>query len=60
MIEILLPRTDAGVALQLAVTVVAGTPAVVLLHRADRGDAAWFVSGLLVIWLAFMAFRSLH
>ena len=58
--ELLLPATDGAVALQLAASAVIGPVAITMLIRRGRRDVAWLVAGLLVVWLAFAGFRSLH
>lgn len=60
MIEILLPRTDAGVAAQLVVTLVVGLPLVIMLARRRLTDLVWFVGGLVLLMIGFFAFRSVH
>ncbi len=56
--EILLPRTDAGVAVQLAVIVPALGAAVWFVRR-DR-ELRLFAIGVLVFVAALMALRTLH
>lgn len=60
MKELLLPTSDAAVAVQLAATAVIGPVALLMLLRRGQRDIAWAVGGLVVLWLAFAAFRSLH
>ncbi|MGH7856571.1 MAG: hypothetical protein ACREQY_04510 [Candidatus Binatia bacterium] len=60
MIELLLPRTDAGVAVQVAVTLAVGIPVVVSLARRRSHDLVWFVGGLGLLLLGFFAFRAVH
>ncbi|HSH58968.1 MAG TPA: hypothetical protein VK988_04870 [Acidimicrobiales bacterium] len=56
--ELLLPRTDRAVAVQLAVAVLVLTGAFVVFRR-DR-DVRLFVVGLAVMAGAWFALRSLH
>jgi hypothetical protein len=58
--ELLLPRSDGAVAVQLAATARVGPLALALLIRRVQRDVAWLVGGVLVLWLAFAGFRSRH
>lgn len=58
--DLLLPGSDSTVALQLAATLIAGPVSVVILARYGKPDIAWLLGGVLALWLAFTAFRSLH
>ena len=58
--ELLLPRSDGAVAIQLAATAVVGPLALTLLIRRGQRDVAWLVGGVLVLWFAFAGFRLLH
>lgn len=58
VVEVLLPRTDAGVAAQVVVTVVVAALALWLVRR--NRELAWFVAGVTFIWVAFMALRTVH
>lgn len=60
MLEILLPRTDAGVALQISITLLLLPTTIYLLIRSGRTDGAWLAAGIGTIWIAFTAFRTLH
>lgn len=60
MLELLLPRTDAGVAVQLVITLVAGVPLLAWLLRRRAHDLAWLVGGLMTLLLGFYAFRTVH
>lgn len=60
MKDLLLPGSDGGVAVQLAATALLGPLALALLIRRGQHDIAWVVGGVLVLWLAFAGFRSLH
>lgn len=60
MLEILLPRTDAGALVQLIITLVVGVPALVILVRRRASEFSWLVGGLLLLVLAFYAFRTVH
>lgn len=58
--DLLLPGSDAAVAIQLAVTAVVGTLTLALLIRRGHPDMAWLAGGVLALWLAFAGFRSMH
>ncbi len=58
--DFILPRTDAGVLVQLIALSVVGGPLLYLTVRRGNRDMAWFVGGLLVFFLGFFAFRSAH
>lgn len=58
--DLLLPGTDGMVAIQLAAAAFGGPLALALLIRRGRRDAAWLVGGVLMLWLAFAGFRTLH
>lgn len=58
--DLLLPRTDGVVAVQLVVTLLVGPTILVVLLRTGRRDEAVFVGGLLMMWLAVMGIRALH
>lgn len=60
MPELLLPRTDAGVLAQVALTILIGTPIVIALYRRRLTELVWFVGGLEVLLLSFYAFRTVH
>lgn len=60
MLELLLPRTDAGVLVQVALTIVIGTLLVVVLYRRRATELVWFVGGLELLLLGFYAFRTVH
>lgn len=60
MLEILLPRTDGGVALQIVMTVVLLPAILYWLVRSGRKDGAWAVAGIGTMWIAFTAMRTLH
>ncbi len=60
MLDILLPRTDAGALVQLIVTIVVGAPVFILTLRRGVAEVSWFVGGLLLFVLAFYAFRTVH
>lgn len=57
---LLLPESDGAVALQLVVTLIVGPLIVTGLVRYGKQDVAWLAGGVLTLWLAFAAFRSLH
>jgi hypothetical protein len=58
MIDVLLPTTDAGVALQFAVVLTAGFVGVVATRR--YRDLRLLVIGATVLLVALMALRSVH
>lgn len=60
MREIFVPRTDAGVLVQLVLTVVIGTPLVLMLYRRRATELVWFVGGLELLLLALYAYRTVH
>ncbi len=60
MLDVLLPRTDAGALVQLIVTLCAGVPALVFAIRRGSAEFGWFIGGLLLFTLAFYAFRTVH
>lgn len=60
MVELLLPRTDAGVAVQVALTLVLGVPLFVWLRHRRLTEQAWLVGGAITFLLGFFAFRAVH
>lgn len=58
LIDLLLPRTDAGVAVQLALVAVGGAAALAATWR--RVELRIFVVGLLVFLLGLAGVRALH
>jgi hypothetical protein len=60
VLEILLPRTDAGVLVQVIATVALGGLSLSVLIRRRKPDIAWFVGGVVTIWVAFLGIRTLH
>jgi hypothetical protein len=58
LIDLLLPRTDAGVAAQVIGAVVVFVVAGVLVRRSR--DLLWFVGGLASVTFAWFAVRTLH
>lgn len=60
MLELLLPRTDDGVAIQIAITFLLLPAVIYLLIRSGRRDGAWVAAGVGVMWIAFTALRTLH
>ena len=60
MNELFLPRTDAGVVIQLLLTVIVGVPIVVLLYRRRATEFVWFVGGLVTLLLGLFAIRTVH
>lgn len=60
MLDLLLPRTDAGVLAQVLLTILIGTPLVVSLYRRRATELVWFVGGLELLLLGLYAFRTVH
>lgn len=60
MIEILLPRTDAGVFVQILAVLGIGTPLFVWTVRRGAREWSWFVGGSMLFVLGFFAFRTVH
>jgi hypothetical protein len=58
MIDVLLPATDAGVALQFGLVLTAGTVGFVVTRR--NRDVQLLVIGLTVLLVALMALRAIH
>jgi hypothetical protein len=58
--DILVPRTDAAVLVQVLLTLLIGTPLVVMLYRRRATDLLWFVGGIELLLLALYAYRSVH
>jgi hypothetical protein len=58
MVELLLPRTDAGAMTQAVAAAVATTGALIAVRR--NRDLLWFVGGLATLTLAWFAVRTLH
>lgn len=58
--ELLLPRTDAGVLIQLGATVIVGVPLVVALLRRRLTDLVWFVGGGLVLLIGIFGLRAVR
>lgn len=58
IVDLFLPRTDAGVAIQAAVVIVAGGLGLYLTR--DRPDGRLLVVGVVLVALAFMGVRALH
>lgn len=58
VVELLLPRTDAG-ALAQAVAAAVATAGVLIAVRRNR-DLLWFVGGLATLTFAWFALRTLH
>lgn len=57
-VDLLLPRTDAGVLAQLSIVLVASGIAIWALRK--RPDAALVVIGVTVVTLSLMGLRALH
>lgn len=60
MIELLLPRTDAGAFVQLAAVLGVGAPLLVWVVRRGFREWAWLLGGLMVFVLGFFALRTVH
>ena len=58
MIDVLLPATDAGVALQFGVVLVAGVVGFIFARRSR--DVRLLIIGLTVLLVALMALRAIH
>jgi hypothetical protein len=58
MVELLLPRTDAGVVAQAVIVTALAVVALVLTWR--NRDLRLFVGGLAMITYAWMALRTVH
>ena len=55
-----MPRTDAGVLVQVALTLMLGTPIVVWLFRRRETELVWFFGGLELLLLGLFAYRTVH
>ncbi len=55
MVELLLPRTDGGVAAQIGLTFLLLGPLPYLLIRGSHKDATWVTGGFGAIWAVFTA-----
>lgn len=60
MLEFLLPRNDTGVTIQIVASAMLLPASLLVLIRTGRKDAAWLVAGIVTIWIAFAALRTLH
>lgn len=58
MIDLLLPRTDAGAFVQAVVAVVVFGTSLAAVRRSR--EMLWFVSGLATITFAWFALRTVH
>jgi hypothetical protein len=58
--QVLFPHTDAGVIVQLIVTVVIGGPIVWSLWRRGLTELVWFAGGVVVLLLGLFAVRTVH
>jgi hypothetical protein len=58
--DLFMPSTDTGVIVQFALTVLIGTPLVVMLYRRKATELVWFVGGLELLLLALYFFRTVH
>jgi hypothetical protein len=58
--DLFLPRTDAGVLVQVALTILIGTPVVVWLFRRRDTELVWFFGGLELLLLGLFAYRTVH
>lgn len=58
VVELLLPRTDAGAMAQAVAAAVATTGALIAVRRSP--DLLWFVGGLATLTFAWFAVRTLH
>jgi hypothetical protein len=60
LLELLLPRTDAGVVVQLLVTLAIGLPVLAWLYRRRDTELLWFAGGLVLLVLGLFAIRTVH
>jgi hypothetical protein len=58
VVELLLPRTDAGALAQAVAAAIVTTGALIAVRR--NRDLLWFVSGLATLTFAWFALRTLH
>jgi hypothetical protein len=58
MVDLLVPATDGGVAVQFGLVIVAGLIGLLLSRR--RPDVRLLVIGLTILLLALMAVRAVH
>jgi hypothetical protein len=58
VVELLLPRTDAGAVAQAVAAAVATAGALIAVRR--NRDLVWFVGGLAALTFAWFALRTLH
>lgn len=56
--EFLLPRTDAGVLVQMAVFLIVGIPTFLIVRDRATSDVIWFVGGVLMLMLGLLAVRA--
>ena len=60
MRSLLFPRTDAGVLVQLILTLVVGGPVVWAVWRRGEPELVWFAGGVVVLLLGLFAVRTIH
>ncbi len=60
LLELFLPRTDAGVIVQVLLTLFIGVPLVLTFYRRRDSELVWFFGGLVVLLLGLFAFRTVH
>lgn len=60
MQQLLFPRTDAGVIVQLVLTLFVGAPIVWTLWRRGDTELVWFAGGVVVLLLGLFAVRTIH
>jgi len=58
--QLFLPHTDAGVLVQLLLTIVVGGPIVWSLWRRGLTEYVWFAGGVVVLLLGLFAVRTVH
>jgi len=58
--SLFLPRTDAGVIVQLLLTLAIGAPIVYRLWRDGLTELTWFAGGVVVLLLGLFAVRTVH
>ena len=60
MRHLLFPRTDAGVIVQLVLTVLIGGPIVWRFWKQGLTELTWFAGGVVVLLLGLFAVRTVH
>lgn len=60
MRSLFLPRTDAGVIVQLVLTLLVGGPIVWRVWKLGHSELTWFAGGIVVLLLGLFAVRTVH